>query len=228
MAAVPRSRKKAGDQPAEAPEAVALPAPAVEEEERKKVVLPGPVRLRWDTLAEEATRKRCRVEVRIKEGTSPEETDEGDLVGAFLLFATGRGGVSAKLGETATFGAAIETLARWVEKQPGLGADELREELKTHGRRLALLGTRDVARKAGSLPPIYLDFRDRILPLAWDNLVEAVKVERLAAFVQKVAEVDVAALPPSADPWSDLVEEARSLVAPMFEEKEDPDAATAG
>lgn len=210
-----RSRKPAGD----VDQPVALPHPAAEEAERKSVVLPEAADRRWRELADEATRKRTRVEVRLKEGTSVEETAEGDLRGSFLLFATGRSGVARKIGETDLFGAGVDQLTKWVEAQAELGADALREELKAHGKRLALLGTRDVSRKAGQLPPIYLDFRDRILPLAWDNLVAAVTKERLEDFVRKVADAERGTEKGARNTLVALAEEARGLVP-----KEETDA----
>lgn len=230
MATAPRRKKPAGDvaEPTtNLPDAdleeggtVALPHPAAEEEERKKVVLPEPVRLRWDALAAEATRKRTRVEVRLREGTVPEETAEGDLRGAFLLFATGRTGIATKIGEAELFGSAIDLLSKWVEAQADLGADVLREEIKALGRKLALLKGGNVTRRAG-LPVVYLDLRDRILPLAWDNLVEAVKVERLEDFVRKIGALDTSRYdqPHDLDP---IVEEARALV-PKKATDADPD-----
>ncbi len=182
-----------------------------------RTVLPEGVRSRWDELAANAVRKRTKVEVRLREGTVPEETAEGDLRGTFLLFATGRTGLELGLGETKLFSEAIDLLASWVDDQAALGADSLREELKAHAKRLSVLDPAD--RRASKR--LYVDFRDRILPLAWDNLVAAVTKERLEDFVRKLAtdfeaELDLRA----------LAAEARSLVAPMFEEKaEGTDAA---
>lgn len=190
-------------------------------------VLPEAVRGRWDDLAANAARKRVRVEVRLREGTVPVETAEGDLRGSFRVWTTNRVGIESKLAEVESFSKAIELGGEWVDAQPLLGAEALRDELRAHARRLAILTPRDLShRRKGTDHRIYLDFRDRILPLAWDNLVAAVQVERLEDFVRKVGTLvadptgdakDEELAPINVGTLRDLVDEARGLVPAVGE-----------
>lgn len=211
MATAPRRRKKAVE-PTEDAVAV-LPPPAVEEAEREKVVLPEPVKSRWDELAAAATRKRVRVEVRVKQGTSP-ETVEGDLRGSFLAFAQSRWAPAAEgIGDFSLFSEAVAHLATWLEGVPALGADQLREELKAHSKKLALLDPAD--RRATK--KLYETFRDRVLPLAWDNLVEGIKVEAMEELLRRVgAMTDRGATSTLelVEAYDVLANEARALVPP--------------
>jgi len=174
----------------------------------------------WEDVATEAKRRRLSVFVRIREGTELVDGDDGILRGSFDLFVTGRSGIEEKIGHAATFDQALATLREKVATFPLPGPDALREELRAFGRRLAVLTPRDVAKKSGADVPIYRIYRDRILPLAWDNLVESVRVEALEDFVRRVGDLDVGALTKTKERTdaigkvADLAAEARGLVAP--------------
>lgn len=167
----------------------------------------------WETVSNAAARRRVAVEVRIHPGSEVE--DDGTVLrGRFDLYLRNRGeAASVKVGSVETFDQAIADLATVVAKEPLPGPDALRDELRAFGRRLALIQPRDVAKPRGADVPIYRDFRDRILPLAWDNLVESVRVEALEDFVRRVGALSIAG---ASDEQTvrDLAAEARGLVAP--------------
>lgn len=167
----------------------------------------------WEKVSNAAARRRVAVEVRIHPGSEVE--DDGTVLrGRFDLYLRNRGeAASVKVGSVETFDQAIADLATVVAKEPLPGPDALRDELRAFGRRLALIQPRDVAKPRGADVPIYRDFRDRILPLAWDNLVESVRVEALEDFVRRVGALSIAG---ASDEQTvrDLAAEARGLVAP--------------
>lgn len=168
----------------------------------------------WETVSNAAARRRVAVEVRIHPGSEVE--DDGTVLrGRFDLYLRNRGeAASVKVGSVETFDQAIADLATVVAKEPLPGPDALRDELRAFGRRLALIQPRDVAKPRGADVPIYRDFRDRILPLAWDNLVESVRVEALEDFVRRVGSVTIDEEIATGTQIRDLVAEARGLVAP--------------
>lgn len=167
----------------------------------------------WEKVSNAAARRRVAVEVRIHPGSEVE--DDGTVLrGRFDLYLRNRGeAASVKVGSVETFDQAIADLATVVAKEPLPGPDALRDELRAFGRRLALIQPRDVAKPRGADVPIYRDFRDRILPLAWDNLVDSVRVEALEDFVRRVGALSIAG---ASDEQTvrDLAAEARGLVAP--------------
>lgn len=181
--------------------------------------LPERYRPAWARLVDQANRRRVAVEVRILE-TAPVEDDGTTLRGAFVGWMRDRsGGEPRKIATKETFDEILSELANAIDAEPLPGPDALRTELVAFSRRLAMLRPGDVAKKAGSDLPIYRIFRDRILPLAWDNLVDSVRVEALEDFVRRVGSVD----PHAGELLDDgklavlvdgLAAEARGLVAP--------------
>jgi hypothetical protein len=174
----------------------------------------------WQEIVDASNRRRVAVEIRIAPGTELEDDGE-TLRGSFLLFLRNRGGGEPdQIGSAKTFEEAINKLGAKLGEIPLPGPDQLRIELRRFGRRLAVLSPRDVAnRRKGVDLPLYRDFRDRILPLAWDNLVESVRVEALEDFVRKVGDLapeleKVDGAPHVIGHWRELAAEARGLVAP--------------
>lgn len=165
----------------------------------------------WREVAADATRRRIRLEVLVA-GEDPPYVDEGGtLRGAFALISARRFGSQETVGAGfETFDGVLAAARRHVAAQPLPGPDSLREELTTFGKRLAVAGPRDFAGKRPT--QMYVDFRDRILPLAWDNLVDSTKLEVLEDFVRRVGHTtdDPERIP--VDDWRALAAEARGLV----------------
>lgn len=122
---------------------------------------------RWASIAIEARRRRLGVEVR-----------DGTVDLPYKALARERSGVDVDLGNFATLDQAFRVLDEWVGEHPVPGPVALRDELRDHGRKLAILTPREVSRRGGDWP-LYRRFRDRILPLAFDNLVNSVRLEAL-------------------------------------------------
>jgi hypothetical protein len=186
----------------------------LEETSGNERVLPEAVRSRWQRATVEANRKRVRVEVRVAEGTVPVETADGDVRGSLQVWAKGRDSLETKLATVELFSEACAAAERWLAGIPDVGAHVLREELTRFGQRLALLTPAALAHKKGGLPPIYVEYRSRILPLAWDNLVDALKVEALEDFARRVGEADRGTEKGARNRLAELAAEARGLVPP--------------
>lgn len=163
----------------------------------------------WREISAEANRRKIRLEVIVAE--EPYVDEGGTLRGAFGLRASRRFGNAEAVGSGfETFDGAMQAARRYIAAQPIPGPDALREELVTFGKRLAVAGPRDFS---GRRPTqMYVDFRDRILPLAWDNLVDSTKLEVLEDFVRRVGQStdDPERIP--VDDWRALAAEARGLV----------------
>ena len=169
----------------------------------------------WSALVDEANRRRVAVEVRLAPDTTTED-DGTTLRGTFRLLLRNRGGSEPRvIGTVGSFDQAIAKLRIAIEAEPLPGSDQLREELRAFGRRLAMLTPRDVAKKSGADVPIYRVFRDRILPLAWDNLVDSIRVDVLEDFVRRVGRMVDDGVPDTV--VAELAAEARGLVAPLEE-----------
>lgn len=169
----------------------------------------------WSSLVDQANRKRVSIAVHIREGTEIE--DDGEVLrGTFDPVYTGRTGIPELLPTAKTFDDALLRLAGRLEAVPLPGPDALREALREHSRRLVRLRPKDVP-KSGADFPLYRDFRDVVLPLAWDNLVDSVRVEALEDFVRKVGSADRGTAKGARNTLAALAEEARALVAPKEE-----------
>lgn len=140
------------------------------------------VTARWNALALEARRRRLAIEIRDGTSTLP-----------YAVSAKERSGVDVEVGAFAKLDDAMVAAEKWILDRPVPGPVALRDELREHGRRLALLTARDVVKPNGADFPIYRRFRDRILPLAWDNLVDATRMEAIeGASRDLIAAVDAA------------------------------------
>ena len=159
---------------------------------------------RWVAIAGEANRRRVRVEIRRGPDAHP-----------LRAMGTNRGGVELeRIGDFDTLEQTFGAFEAWLARQPLPGADALRSELRAFGRRRAIATPRDFAKKPGADVPLYRDFRDRILPLAWDNLVDATRVEALEDFVRRVGEAERGTEKGARNTLELLAAEARGLVAP--------------
>lgn len=166
----------------------------------------------WQSVADQASRRRVSVAVTIRKDTEVE--DDGEVLrGTFDVLLTNRGGITARIGTAKTFDQAITMLNGTLATLPLPGADALREELREHGRALVRLTPRDIPKRGGDFP-LYRAFRDRILPLAWDNLVDSVRMEALEDFVRRVGLADRGTAKGARNTLGALAEEARALVAP--------------
>lgn len=138
------------------------------------------VQRRWDAIAIDARKRRLAIEV----GT-------GTADNPYRVTGKERSGVDVDLGLFPSLDAAFLAGEAWVLSHPLPGPTALRDELREHGRKLAMLTPRDVQARGDF--PIYRRFRDRILPLAWDNLVDSTKLEALESAARDlVAAVDAA------------------------------------
>lgn len=165
----------------------------------------------WRELSREANRRKVRLEVIVVGEDEPYVDEGGTLRGSFALLSQRRFGMAEHVGPGfETFDGVIAAAKRHVATQPLPGPDALRDELTTFGKRLALAGPRDFSGKRPT--QMYVDFRDRVLPLAWDNLVDATRLEVLEDFVRRVGQTtdDPERIP--VDDWRALAAEARGLV----------------
>ncbi len=124
------------------------------------------VQRRWDAIAIEARKRLLAIEVRDGTPTLP-----------YRAVGRERSGIEVNLGGFEKLDDAFVAAEAWILERPLPGPVALRDELREHGRRLALMTPRDVASRGDF--PLYRRFRDRILPLAFDNLVDATKLEAL-------------------------------------------------
>lgn len=187
----------------------------IEEPVAERPAMPARYVVPWTEVSERANRRRLSVAVFIRPETSL--VDDGTtLRGTFDLLLTERSGADTKLGVAKTFEEAIEKLDQAIADRPLPGPDALREELREHGRLLGRLTPRSIPKRGGDFP-LYRHFRDVVLPLAWDNLVESVRVEALEEFVRKVGESDRGTAKGARNTLAALVEESRALVAPKEE-----------
>jgi hypothetical protein len=123
---------------------------------------------RWASIATEARRRRLAVS--IVDGTAEHP-----------YRATGkeRSGADWTSVPYDTLDQAFRVAEEWVLEHPVPGPVALRDELRDMARKLAVLTPREVSRPRGQDWPLYRRFRDRILPLAFDNLVDSVALETL-------------------------------------------------
>jgi hypothetical protein len=128
----------------------------------------------WSGIALEARRRRLAIEVR--DGTP-------DL--PYKVIGKERSGADWSGGSFVTLDEAFRVAEAWVVEHPIPGPTALRDELREHGRRLAMMTPRDLGKK-GSVGPVYRRFRDRILPLAFDNLVDSHRLESLEDAAREV------------------------------------------
>lgn len=122
---------------------------------------------RWASIAVEARRRRLGIEIR-----------DGTTERPYRVIGKERTGVDVQVGDFGDLVEAFREAEGWVLDRPIPGPVALRDELRDHGRKLAILTPREVSRRAGDWP-LYRRFRDRILPLAFDNLVNSVRLEAL-------------------------------------------------
>lgn len=122
---------------------------------------------RWAAIAIEARRRRLAVEIR-----------DGTTSHPYGAAGKERSGAEWDGGNFDTLDQAFRAADTWVRDHPLPGPVALRDELRDHGRKLAVLTPRALNRAGGDFP-LYRHFRDRILPLAFDNLTDAVRMEAL-------------------------------------------------
>lgn len=140
------------------------------------------VQRRWNAIAVDARKRRVGIEVR-----------DGTAAMPYRVVGKERSEVEDDLGLFAKLDDAFLAAEAWVLERPLPGPIALRDELREHGRRLAVLTPRDVTKPRGQDFPLYRRFRDRILPLAWDNLVDSTKLEALESAVAELVDaVDAA------------------------------------
>lgn len=135
---------------------------------------------RWAGIATAARIRRLAIEIR-----------DGSTSHPYAVAGKERSGADWDGGAFDTLEQAMTVAERWVLDHPVPGPVALRSELQDHARKLAILVPRDLNRKGGDFR-LYRQFRDRILPLAYDNLVDSVRLEALESAIRDLlAAVDV-------------------------------------
>jgi len=166
------------------------------------------LRARWEEIALEARRRWLGVEVRNGTGHA-----------TYLVVGIERTKIEVAVGGYATLEEALVAADAWVMEHPIPGPAALRSELQEHGRKLALLTPRQLGR--GDFP-LYRHFRDRILPLAYDNLVNAVRMEALEDAIRDLLVVVDGSTPGLLGEQSDFgaaIGSLRGLVGPKEAEE---------
>lgn len=129
---------------------------------------------RWAGIATAARVRRLAIEIR-----------DGTTSHPYRVGGKERSGADWDGGAFDTLDQAMTVAESWVLDHPVPGPVALRSELQDHGRKLAVLVPRDLNRKGGDFR-LYRQFRDRILPLAFDNLVDSVRLEALESGVRNL------------------------------------------